>query len=272
MNRRDHLTSEEQSLVARINAAYESYRFPAGPLRHRRPVRLWLASLAAVSAAVVVGAIVLQPRSALATWTSEPTSSELPALTDATEDACREQAATRLGVGTRAGWPDDPTMRDMARLPRVAHDQRGEASAALFADVDSGTMAICVIIPVAGQPDEVELTGGTGGIPEDFGSVSVWMAAGGSNWDYGSRWEIGGRVAADVDELVIVRADGERVTATIDGGWFLAWWPSSSHAAQLQITTGDDVQTVELGDRYNLGGPPCRVGVPFLGDFCIWSY
>ena len=270
MSTDDGLTPDEQRLAAQLKAAYEPYRLPDRRLRRGRRIRLWLAGFATVAAVAVLGAIVLRPPSALATWTREPTSSELHALADATEDACREQAAAWQRRAAQADWPDDPAMREMRALPLVAHDQRGEASAALFADEGSGSAAICVIIPVAGQPDYVELTASTGGMPEEFGPVSVWLAAGGSNWDYGSRWEIAGRVAPAVDELVIVRSDGERVTATLRDGWFLAWWPDSSHAAQMQITTRDGVETVDLGDRYDMGGPPCRVML--LGEVCIWSY
>lgn len=268
MTLRNDLTPEEQRLAAQIKCAYEPYRLAAGPLR-RRPVRVWLASFAVVAAVVVVGAVVLRPPSALATWTREPTSSEVEAMTDATEDACRDQTARRQRVGAEARWPDDPAMREMGSLPLVAYDQRGEASAALFGDEQTGSVAVCVIIPVSGQPDYVELTAATEGIPENFGPVSVWLAAGGSNWDYGSRWEIAGRVAPEVAKLVIVRSDGERVTATLDNGWFLAWWPYSSVAAQMEVTVDGAVETIDIDGRYESGGPPCRV---YLFDWCVWSY
>jgi hypothetical protein len=127
-----------------------------------------------------------------------------------------------------------------------------------------------VIIPVNGQPDYVELTATTEGIPEDFGPVSVWLAAGGSNWDYGSRWEIAGRVAPEVEKLIIVRSDGERITATLDNGWFLAWWPHWSVAARMEVTLDGVVETIDLGGRYDSGGPPCRVSL--FDGWCVWSY
>ena len=269
MSTNDGLSPDEQGFVAQIEAAYERYRLPDRPLRRRRPLRLWLASFAAVAAVVVLGAIVLRPPSTLATWTREPTSSELEGLADASEDACRDQAAAWQTRGARAGWPDDPAMRDMSALPVVAHDQRGEASVTLFADADSRSAAICAIIPVAGQPPYVELVANRDLIPEDFGSASIWLAAVGSNWDYGSRWEIAGRVAADADDVVIVRSDGERVTATLRGGWFLAWWPDLSHPVQLEITSEDEGEVVDLGDRYPIDGP-CRLTI--LDRWCLWRY
>ena len=263
------LTPDERHLAAAIQAAYQPYRSPGVTLRRRRPVRMWLASFAAVAALVVVGAIALRPPSALATWTREPTSSELETLADASEDACREQAAAWQRRGAQAGWTDDPAMSDMSALPVVAHDQRGEASATLFADADTRTAAICAIIPVAGQPPYVELVATQDLAPEDFGSASIWMAAAGSNWDYGSRWEIAGRVPATADDVVIVRSDGERVTATLRDGWFLAWWPDSGHPVQLEITSDEKVEIVDLGDRYPMDGP-CRLTI--LDRWCLWPY
>ncbi len=270
MNEVDGLTPEEQRLAAQIKDSYSPYRLAKSSLRRRRPVPLWLTSLSAVAAAVVVGAMVLRPPSALATWTNEPTSSDLDALASATEDACRDQAAQWQRIGVQSGWPDDPSMRDMARLPLAAHDQRGEAAAALFGDADRRSLAICVIVPVAGQPAYVELGAATDIIPEEYGDVSVWMATAGSNWDYGSRWEVAGRAGENVDELVIVRADGERVTATLDGGWFLAWWPDWSEPIRIEVSVDGDTESIDLGDRYDSGGPPCRV---YLFDqWCLWSY
>lgn len=270
MSFNDDLAPDERRLAAAIKAAYQPYRAPDLTLGRRRPIRMWLASFAAVAAVVVVGAVVLRPPSALATWTREPTSSELEAMTDVTEDACQDQAARRLRVGSEARWPDDPAMREVGGLPLVAYDQRGEASAALFGDEQTGSVAICVIIPVNGQPDYVELTAATESIPEEFGPVSVWMAAGGSNSDYGSRWEIAGRIGSGVEKLVIVRSDGERVTATLDSGWFLAWWPHWSVAARMEVTVDGVVETIDLGGRYDSGGPPCRVSL--FDGWCVWSF
>jgi hypothetical protein len=74
----------------------------------------------------------------------------------------------------------------------------------------------------------------------------------------------------EVDELVIVRGDGERVTATLDHRWFLAWWPHWSPAVRFEINVGGSVEEIVLGDRYDSGGPPCRV---YLFDqLCIWWY
>jgi hypothetical protein len=237
--------------------------------RHRR-MRLLAAIAAVVAVVLVLVALTTRPSSALATWTRESTSSDLAALADATVDACRERAAALIRRGEEMAPPNDPEVHAMAALPLVAHDQRGDASAALFADERGRSAAICMIVPVAGQPPYVELSAGTGLVPDDVGPVSVWSGSAASNWDYGSRWVIAGRVSDDVESLVVVPRDGEHVTATLQDGWFIAWWPASSHPVAFEVTVAGTTERIEVGDRYDAGGPPCRV--PMLGPVCLWSY
>lgn len=262
------LTSEDVRVMSDIRRAYARYRYSGGdPRRHRG--RAWIAGAVVLAGVAVAAALALRPSSAVATWTREPTSSETNALADATIDACGEQAAHRERVAVEAGHPADPAAQQLEDLPLVAHDQRGDASAALFADLDSGAAAICAIVSVEGQPPYVELTAATGLIPDDRGLASIWIAAAGTNWDYGSRWEMAGRVAPGVDRVVIVRDDGERVTATLEDSWFLAWWPSGAHPVALEISEdGAPVETIDLGDEFDRE-PPCRIR---LRDWCLMTY
>lgn len=271
MNSFHDLDPEERRLAAEVRAAFEPYRLPPIQFARRRPVRIWLGTFTAVAAAVLVAALALRPPSVQATWTREPTSSELTALTDAAEEACRAQAATWQQVRAEAGWGDDPAMQEMSQLPLVAYDKRGEASAALFGDAATGAAGMCAIIPVKDQPDYVEVTASLDGIPVGFGSVSVWLSTVRSNWDYGSRGDIAGRVAPEVDELTVVLSDGQRVTATINDGWFLAWWPHWSAAVSLEVVADGAIEVINLADRYDAGDPPCRIYL-FDEGMCIWSY
>lgn len=236
---------------------------PLGSPRRRPPIGRWIASLALVAIVLVAAVVVLRPTSPLANWTSEPT---VPGaeLAESTVDACREWAARRR--------PAAPEMEAMAELPVVAQEQRGPVSVALFADEEGRAASVCSIIPVVGKPAYVELSGAVDISPEDLGRISVWVAASGANWDYGSRWEVTGRVAADVHEVTIVLRDGQRVTATIDDGWFLAWWPSHSEPVRFELSGSGDasVESIDLGDRYDHGEPPCRIVL--FDAFCVWTY
>lgn len=265
----DELDREDRETIAAIDAAFRPYRFDASRPLARRSRGPWMAAAATVAIVVIVAAIVWRPASAFGSWTSEPTTSDPQALADDTARACRQQAQTLVRVGEQADWPDDPALAAMERVPLVAYDQRGEASAALFADRETDSMWICAIVPVTGQPAYVELAGGTGLIPEDLGQVEVWTATAGWNSDYGGRWEIAGRVDAAVGQLTIVTEDEREVIATIDDEWFLAWWPSESEPVRLELhdAGGSLLDTIDLGDRY-AHEPSCRLA--FL-EFCLWQ-
>lgn len=266
---KDELTPRDRKLMESIKTAYGSYRLPPARQRVRRRLWPWTAALATVAAGVTVLALVTAPPSALASWTAAPTSSDPDELPDATVDACREQAFRLIRVGEQADWPDDPSLRTLGTLPLVAYDERGEASAALLADHGSRAAWICVIVPVAGQPPYVELGGGSDVIPEDLGPVEIWTANAGWNSDYGGRWEIAGRVDPEVEQLTVVAEDGRDVVATLDDGWFLAWWPSEAEPIRIDLHTigGELVDSLDLGDRY-AHEPSCKVS--FLNRLCLW--
>jgi len=254
----DDLTADEQTLARSIEAAYRPYVI-AERLQSQRRLGPWIAAAATLVTVLVVIGVALRPSSALASWTAEPTTSDRAALGPATERACRDQARTWIDRGRQAGWPEDPSLSEMARLPLVAFDQRGEASAALFADDDAAY--ICAIIPVPGpKPSYVELGGGTGMIPEDFGLIEVWAGGSGWNSDYGGRGEIAGRVDPEVRQATLILQDGTAVIATIDDGWFLAWWPSESSPVRIDLhaAEGEMLDTVDLGERY-VHEPSCRL-------------
>ncbi len=58
---------------------------------------------------------------------------------------------------------------------------------------------------------------------------------------------IEGSVASDVSAVSLEVADGTDMQATVGGGWFLAWWPSSDAATAAQVTTPSGVTTQPLG-------------------------
>lgn len=260
-----------RDLAPETMPAFATADLAPDPSSRQRPLgrQPWLAAGIAVVAVVAFLVILPAGNSALGSWTSVPTSSERIALADSTVDACRDQAVTLVRVGAEADWPDDPALRSMQQLPLVAHDQRGAASAALFADEDDHAAWICAVVPVEGQPPYVELSGGGEVIPEDYGEVEIWTASAGWNSNYGGRWEIAGRVDGDVEHLSVVREDGRDVVATIDHGWFLAWWPSESEpvSAELRDRGGNVIHTVSFGDAYT-HEPTCKVS--FLDRFCVW--
>lgn len=264
----DDLTREDREGMELIDAAYRPYRFNASRPLRPRPLRPWLIATATVAVVIVVAGITWRPPSALASWTSIPTASD-PEARAATVTACRQHAARLIRVAEEAEWPSDAALKAMGHLPLVAHDQRGLASAALFAEQATDSLWTCAIIPVAGQPPYVELSGGTGMIPEDVGQIEIWAATAGWNGDYGGRWEIAGRVESEVARVTIVTEDGRTVIGTVADGWFLAWWPTQSEPVRIELRAagGEHLESIELGDRYSQE-PSCRVS---FWRICVWE-
>jgi hypothetical protein len=56
-----------------------------------------------------------------------------------------------------------------------------------------------------------------------------------------------GRAGARVRRVAFVLSHGERVQASLGGGWFLVWWPSGQSPTTARLTTSSRTKTVELG-------------------------
>ncbi len=71
------------------------------------------------------------------------------------------------------------------------------------------------------------------------------------------------RAADDVSAAGLTLEDGTEVTATVQNGWAVAWWPGSHRITSAQLTTpsGTETQTFPLGscdqpaDKCGGGGP-----------------
>ena len=53
--------------------------------------------------------------------------------------------------------------------------------------------------------------------------------------------------------------DGTVVTATVQNGWVIAWWPGDGHVASAQLTTPTGTQTQTFNypcDIHNCNGGP----------------
>jgi hypothetical protein len=66
-----------------------------------------------------------------------------------------------------------------------------------------------------------------------------------------------GRVGAGVTAVAVERASRIPITATVSGGWYLAWWPESAHATAVQITSTSGMHTAELPAAATQGPSSC---------------
>lgn len=209
--------------------------------------RLLAISVASVPVAVivVVAALVIgnlsAPPSAFAGWTATPTSTD-PAVAEVVEDACRKLLHHPADDPSFERMYDEEQRRkisawpDPASLPLVAQDQRGEVILAFF--TDGHIYADCTIQQNGergyGAIGLGELEGGP------FGPLRVvgGMIAEGSSDGVPPLRSVIGEAAPEVASVIIDREVGEPVTATVRGGYFLAWWPSSADI--VRITAYDE--------------------------------
>ncbi len=64
---------------------------------------------------------------------------------------------------------------------------------------------------------------------------------------------IEGQVGAKVKAAALKLSDGHTVQATVEHGWFVAWWPGGSNVRSITITTPAGTHTEGVG---RLSAPP----------------
>ena len=208
----DQLTAEIKRAFGRYRAAPESIEELASePVR--RPVRLFGrrttirlgAGVFALAAGLAIAALVLQPfapavqtPSAFASWQRVPTSPD-PAMASWASSHCTD-----------------------THLPLLIQDQRGMAS--LFAFRQGTSYLLCVVYTVDTPTEKGWMSYSSSAALED-GQVIEWFGLGFEAGDQGAANAMIGR-AAGATSVVIVRADGVEIQASVRDGLFAAWWPT----------------------------------------------
>lgn len=169
-----------------------------------------------------------------------------------------------------AGWSAKPTPPGPAQLataaadcaqhspitglPLVLSDTRGPFTFEVYAN-DSQS-AICTSGPsfssVAGQSSSRPVT-----VPTDGIDASVAQTANRAGQAYSFA---DGRAGAEVSAITLVLDDGSDVTATVQHGWFVAWWPGAESAKSAELATPSGVRTQTLPDRSPCAPNACTGG------------
>ncbi len=217
-----HMNDQEAgALVTRAVRHFTYQRSLAATLsgeRHgmHRP-RVWMA--ASLGVVLVVGVVFFGPRGtpgappvSYADWQATPTTPDA-ALAAAAPASC---GLANFGA---------------AGAPLKLQDQRGGSAAMLFAT--NSQMVVCllahdaagkVVAGVAGasrfatQPHALEVTGRLT-VPATTGDPGLSVLA--------------GRVDASIAQVFIKAGSSGTVTASVSGGFFLAWWPSAGGATSI---------------------------------------
>jgi hypothetical protein len=57
-----------------------------------------------------------------------------------------------------------------------------------------------------------------------------------------------GRVGSGASSVTFLLSDGSHVAASIENGWFLAWWPGSQTTVAAEVSTPEGIHTQQLDD------------------------
>ena len=224
---RDAFRSKASSIPAEVSGRIRSTTYRPRTTRWSPRVTYGAVAGAALTTAAVVSAVVLGNASpAFAGWSATPTAPTGNQLAQA-EASCQAQVASRPGGPPTTGG--DPVLTDV----------RGPYSVAIYATATSSTTCFT-------GPSFTSVSGseGAGALPASGKiqfSSSHMTIRGGSPYTL-----VDGRTGADVTGVSFLLDNGQRVQATLAGGWFEAWWPGSANATSADIATPSGTTTQSL--------------------------
>lgn len=70
---------------------------------------------------------------------------------------------------------------------------------------------------------------------------------------------VDGRIGSGVTGVTVERTDGSSVQATVENGWYLAWWPGTVGPTKAEVTTASGTNTVAFPVAPT-SVPPCPAG------------
>jgi hypothetical protein len=243
----DALRPSLDDLWPRLERTPVPARAPIAPLR-RTPIRRRTGAFigtATVAGATVVAVLVLGttgggPAPALAGWSARPT----------------HPAAGQLQAA-EARCASNPSL---ASLTPTLTDTRGPYSLLLY------VQPTAVMVCISGLPS-TGITGGPAPTTPTIAPRTIKPEDGMFSWSLQSGTAtrfITGQAGPDVIAVTLVLDDGSSVEATIENGWFAAWWPSLQgvQSAELTTTTGAATQPLNLP---TLQPPPTPAQSPQQG-------
>jgi hypothetical protein len=162
-----------------------------------------------------------------------------------------------------AGWSPTPTAPSpsqlaqsraecaahapVAGLPLQLTDTRGPFTFSVYAD--STSSATCI-----SGPSFTAVSGSTSSAPVVVPTGAVQLSTAHQTNGDGQAYSFAeGHAGSGVTGVALVLADGTNVQATLQNGWFVAWWPSAETVKSADVTTPAGVKTQTLNDH---PGPP----------------
>jgi hypothetical protein len=122
-------------------------------------------------------------------------------------------------------------------LPLKLTDTRGPFTFEIFADESSNDFCV-------NGPSFRNASGETTSPPVSVPARSLYLWADHTTADAGQAYSFMiARAGEGVTAATLHLDDGSDVTATVQNGWAVAWWPGSHHVARAQLTTASGPRT-----------------------------
>lgn len=185
------------------------------------------------------------PTYALASWTARPTSAGRVQVVQA-ESLC-SSSLDQTGASA-PGQKQGPPLTGGPWKAAVV-DTRGDLTLVLYSD-GPGSMA-CLSDSSFVWLNALDTTGEAP--VADNGASLDWVSTRGAAGDVYTI--AAGRTGSEVTGVGLVRADGSEVTATVNAGRFLAWWPRDEGVKSLSVTTDTGTQSYPVAARFARSGP-----------------
>ncbi len=260
-----------QALPPEREARLRAFDYGARTGRRNKLVALIGSSTAAMIGSIVAAILLLSSGApaAYAGWTTTPSAPSAAAVTAATA-ACNSAST------------DGPVVSGQPILA----DSRGAYTAAVF--VFARTTWVCIsdgqrdnsvlsmnrlvlTFYAAPGPDQLGLPAGGGGSAEGFGQPTgtqlkeTLQNLAGSDAQReallkrGLENHLTGLAGKDVTAVSFIFAGGTTVDATVQHGWYFAWWPGSSDPTSVDVTTASGSTTSAMPSEQCQAGSSCSV-------------
>jgi hypothetical protein len=228
-----------QERAARVHASPEILGTDYRPRNRVRRSRLAIGGGVAAVAGTVAAVLLLAggASTAFAGWSAQPTTAS-PAQLQAADRYCS------------ANIPNP-------NLPQQAIDTRGPYTIIVYAGPATSTQTynFCTVGPgfrnASGWTSYPRVTPAAG-------QLFLWSDH--TSMDNGQPYgTMIAQAGSGVTGANLTLTDGTVVTATVQTGWVIAWWPGGGHVASAQLTTPTGTQTQTLNypcDIHNCNGGP----------------
>jgi hypothetical protein len=196
----------------------------------RPPVAIGAAAGAAGAAAAAVAVVIslsAGASNAFAGWSPTPTAPSPSQLAQARAD-CADHAT-------------------VAGLPLQLTDTRGPFTFSVYAD--STSSATCI-----SGPSFTAVSGSTSSAPVVVPAGTVQLSTEHQTNGDGRAYSFAeGHTGSGVTGVALVLENGTDVQATLQNGWFVAWWPDAETVQNAHVTTPAGVKTQPFDEH---AGPP----------------